>query len=277
MSRTVAYPLLKELAHEWEKLFPSAVCAGIVPDARHERRGGYHVGRAFQPSTCNYSVVRRDDGPGCGPSDAAAAVDMGMNRRDMIECTRRLKRVWENPKDPRRKYLNAFNGWLGSGDAERFDIAGRKRGRASNDHRTHVHLEVRRKYVKVRAMLAAVLSALRGETVAEYLRAIGAALQTAAVAVASVAAGRRPAAIVVPAYPGRVLRRGAGPRPDPALKRWQQRMRERGWRSLDADGLFGPGTERVVRQFQRRCKLPADGMIGPKTWPLPWTKPLAGD
>lgn len=35
-----------------------------------------------------------------------------------------------------------------------------------------------------------------------------------------------------------------------------------------ADGLFGPGTEAVVRQFQRDHGLVPDGIIGPKTWPM---------
>lgn len=33
-----------------------------------------------------------------------------------------------------------------------------------------------------------------------------------------------------------------------------------------ADGVFGVGTERVVREFQARSHLVADGVIGPKTW-----------
>lgn len=37
---------------------------------------------------------------------------------------------------------------------------------------------------------------------------------------------------------------------------------------LAADGDFGPGTERVVKEFQRRSGLAADGVVGPRTWAL---------
>lgn len=33
-----------------------------------------------------------------------------------------------------------------------------------------------------------------------------------------------------------------------------------------ADGVFGAGTDKVVREFQRRSHLVADGVIGAKTW-----------
>jgi peptidoglycan hydrolase-like protein with peptidoglycan-binding domain len=85
------------------------------------------------------------------------------------------------------------------------------------------------------------------------------------------AAGPKP-----PPYPGRELHRDDHQaRADPALKTWQERMIARGYRSIGAaDGKFGPKTERVVRAFQKLCRVQVDGRIGPKTWPLPWTRPL---
>ena len=69
---TVAYANVKTLCIGIERIFASAVCSGIVGDARHGRRGGYHISRANNPPG-NYSVTRPDDGAGKGPSDAAAA------------------------------------------------------------------------------------------------------------------------------------------------------------------------------------------------------------
>ena len=38
------------------------------------------------------------------------------------------------------------------------------------------------------------------------------------------------------------------------------------WLGVHADGLFGKGTRRAVKAFQRRHGLTADGVIGPATW-----------
>lgn len=57
------------------------------------------------------------------------------------------------------------------------------------------------------------------------------------------------------------------------LRRWQQRMRDRGW-DITVDGLYGPQTAKVAHAFQAEKGLVADGLIGPVTWATAWTAPI---
>lgn len=160
---TVSTPQLDRFAREWAALpdYPSSQLSGIVGDRAHEARGGYHIGRRFQ-SASNYSVTRAEDRPGNGPDDAASAVDMTMNRADMIKCHTRLRNAFR-ANDPRMRYVNAWNGWDGEGSAGRYDVVTGKVGTATADHKWHIHLEFRRRYCNRADAMDAVLSVLRGE------------------------------------------------------------------------------------------------------------------
>lgn len=158
---TLSTSSIEWLADEWEKLYGSATLSGIVGDLAHRARGGYHISRQDQPSD-NYSVTRPDDK--VGPSDRAAAIDMTMNTADIKKCHIRLRNAWKNrANDPRMKYINAWNGWDGEGDAGRYDVVTGNIGTATSDHKWHIHLEIRRRYVNDMNAMRAILSILAGE------------------------------------------------------------------------------------------------------------------
>lgn len=75
-----------------------------------------------------------------------------------------------------------------------------------------------------------------------------------------------------PAFPGPILIQPPVRRTE-TCRRWQQRMRERGWR-ITVDGWYGPASERVCRQFQTEKGLSVDGRVGPQTWAGAWTAPV---
>jgi peptidoglycan hydrolase-like protein with peptidoglycan-binding domain len=49
------------------------------------------------------------------------------------------------------------------------------------------------------------------------------------------------------------------------VKSLQAALKNNGF-SGDVDGVFGPFTEVLVKQFQRKRNLDADGVVGPMTW-----------
>jgi hypothetical protein len=60
---------------------------------------------------------------------------------------------------------------------------------------------------------------------------------------------------------------------------WQEAMKARGW-TIAVDDLYGDASEGVCRLFQSEASSEGhdtggvDGIVGPKTWELTWTKPL---
>ena len=77
----------------------------------------------------------------------------------------------------------------------------------------------------------------------------------------------RPAAKPTPApaakQPGPTLRRGDK---GAHVVRWQNGLKRTISSGLRADGDFGQGTHSATVEFQRRCKLTPDGVVGPNTW-----------
>lgn len=294
MASTIATDELEWLAHEWTKLYKSAKFSGIVGDAAHAARGGYHIGRAFQSKT-NYSVIRADDKG--GPNNAAAAVDMNLGQADMVQLHVFLRGLF-NAKDPRMKYINAWNGWDGHDGAGRYDVVRHEVDAATSDHKWHMHLEVRRRYVEDMAAMRAILSMLKRESLADYQKSIApkpapapAKPGTPAKPTESAPVKATPVKLPAPApKPAPAKLPAAAPKfPLPAsgyfstsdkfnaqVKILQRRLEVRGWDlgPSGADGYFGARTEEVIRQFQKEKRLTVDGKVGPHTWAKLWEAPI---
>lgn len=51
-----------------------------------------------------------------------------------------------------------------------------------------------------------------------------------------------------------------------AVKELQNLLRNKGYTSVTADGVFGSKTTQAVKEFQTKSGLKADGIVGSKTW-----------
>jgi peptidoglycan hydrolase-like protein with peptidoglycan-binding domain len=60
-----------------------------------------------------------------------------------------------------------------------------------------------------------------------------------------------------------VLKRGST---DPVVRDLQQALKTLGHDPGAIDGVFGAGTERAVRAFQKAREIPVDGIVGRVTW-----------
>jgi peptidoglycan hydrolase-like protein with peptidoglycan-binding domain len=67
-----------------------------------------------------------------------------------------------------------------------------------------------------------------------------------------------------PPFPGRLLRFPPVMKGEDVLA-WQKRMAERGF-TLAVDGMFGPESKRIAKEFQQQQGIGVDGVVGPITW-----------
>ncbi|MFF0293141.1 N-acetylmuramoyl-L-alanine amidase [Kitasatospora sp. NPDC004614] len=76
-----------------------------------------------------------------------------------------------------------------------------------------------------------------------------------------------------PTWPGRYISLRSPYMRGDDVRRWQERMRARGWQ-LDVDGVYGPKSAAAARAFQIEKHLDPDSIIGPATWAAAWTAPI---
>ncbi len=77
--------------------------------------------------------------------------------------------------------------------------------------------------------------------------------------------GSRPAAGGGGSSARATLKRGSRGTQVTELQRFLNRVYP-AYSKLATGGIFGPATERVVKEFQRRSGLAVDGIVGPRTW-----------
>ncbi|MEV1241397.1 peptidoglycan-binding protein [Nonomuraea sp. NPDC050022] len=73
-----------------------------------------------------------------------------------------------------------------------------------------------------------------------------------------------------PPFPGVIKK----PQQGEAVKKWQQRMQDRGWH-IKVDGIYGTESERLCKNFQAEKHLQVTGVVDETTWDKTWTAPSA--
>ena len=73
-----------------------------------------------------------------------------------------------------------------------------------------------------------------------------------------------------PPFPGTITK----PQQGEAVKKWQQRMKDRGWH-IKVDGIYGAESERLCKNFQAEKDLQVTGSVDERTWNKTWTAPSA--
>jgi hypothetical protein len=159
------------MAREAEATIPSAVFAGIVGDASHTY--GFHCSaRQLRFNRGDYSLANADNWAGGQQyPDAAAAVDLSMNRTDMITVTSRLVASWQDPADDRLDGWYSFIGTLDGVTCGRYVCYPPEWGGpywADITHTWHIHASARRSMVHNALAMAAFLSVIVGRTYQEW-------------------------------------------------------------------------------------------------------------
>lgn len=256
--------------------YSSAVLSGIVPDARHLDNGGYHCSvedLRKHGNAGDYSNTRVDDKN--FNVEYGAALDVTMSKADMIKAYRRVRQVFDDRADPRRRYINAINCWDGSGDAVRLDFKANKVKYASPDHTWHIHGDMPRRYLLDAKAARAWISVFAGESKATWIareekpvppilpaKSAKPPVKPAPVPtkppVKPAPKTHKPGSRVLRYVPGKTVLKG-----EDCL--FVQRFigPEKAGR---ADGTYGARTRAAVRWYQGMKGLTADGICGAATW-----------
>lgn len=152
---------------DFQKLEPTCLLGGI-----YASKPGYHNYRDALPSS-DYSVKLTLDKQ--GPGDKAAAIDLTFpdaqsgRYETIMKYASRLLASGRDPNDPRGNYLREFYGQADSDtQVEGWDFQYLVVVTSDSSHLWHIHLSFLRAFLNDPEAFRAVLSILRGETVAQW-------------------------------------------------------------------------------------------------------------
>jgi hypothetical protein len=230
-------------------LEPSTQLGGI-----YANKPGYHNTRAANSSS-NYSV--RDAQDKRGPGDKAAAIDWtfpSAQRGDYRLIAKYMSRIMRSGKDKNDERLDGWREVFGQADSDRavegWDCRYLRPVTSDSSHLWHIHFSESREHVESWANKDALLSVLKGESLAAWReRTKG-----------------KPKPPVKPPAPAGTMCKG---KLRPALRRGGKGEHVRFLQAMigaKVDGDFGPATEARVRWYQKMRGLPVNGVADPATW-----------
>jgi Putative peptidoglycan binding domain len=189
---------------------------------------------------------KSDHNPDPFPNGIVRAIDVTHDPGGGCDCNQLAKKIRER-RDPRVAYV-IWNRRIMAGQGGPSPWVWR-RYNGPNPHDHHMHVSIRH----TRAAQTDAGAWLGGRAV-------------------SLAAGPVNPVVGTPNLPAGGLRRGSRGE----LVKWLQRRLNKiagpnghgalGGKPLEVDGVFGEGTEKVVKAFQAHRGLAADGVVGPRTW-----------
>lgn len=257
MSNPNPYNITNELWQFWLdfKAYEPAVELGGI----YANKKGYHNTRkaniANWPGNYSYAQFEIDRQ---GPDDKAAAIDLtfpNAQRGDYstIAVYSSRLRAAGRANDPRTVYFREFYGQCDSDrEVEGYDFTKERDASSDDSHLWHIHISIHRAYVGLAKAFRALMSILKGETVAQWL--------------ASEEGKPVDPPPPAPKLGDRMLSKG-----HEGADVWelQALLISRGYTlpRFGADGDFGDETDAAVRGFQRCTLGPSevDGEVGPKT------------
>lgn len=148
----------------------SKVFSGIVGDRAHALRGGYHIGRNFQPAG-NYSTsLVRDRG---GDGDMACAIDISFAPADMIVATTRLINAARS-NDPRVRGVREINGTLNGRTTVNYDVViSGQNYTPDSTHLWHIHLGCFRDTAQTLVVINGIADVINGVPIGQYQPSTG--------------------------------------------------------------------------------------------------------